>query len=159
MHACSVASNSLQLHGLLLACARLLCPWDSPDKNTGGGFRFLLHGSSQARDWTRGSCVSRIGRQILYHCALDSTTVPVATRTSLDHTCTSGEKEYDLSAPYPCKTPSLCVSGGIFKGKLGSCYKRKKEQILDSKDNKHPLQTSFYKLKKKKKTQKGTSLS
>ena len=29
---------------------RLLCPWDSPGKNTGVGCHFLLHGSSQPRD-------------------------------------------------------------------------------------------------------------
>ena len=43
MHACSVASvmsNSVQLYGLWLT--RLLCPWDSPGKNTGVGCHFLL---------------------------------------------------------------------------------------------------------------------
>ena len=40
--ACSVMSNSLQPHRLLLA--RLLCPWDSPDKNTGAACHFLLKG-------------------------------------------------------------------------------------------------------------------
>ena len=35
-------SNSLQLHGL--QPARLLCPWDFPDKNTGVGCHFLLRG-------------------------------------------------------------------------------------------------------------------
>ena len=43
--------------------ARLLCPWDSPGKNTGVGSHFLPHGSLQPRDRT---CVSCIGRQILY---------------------------------------------------------------------------------------------
>ena len=33
-------SNSLRLHGL--QPARLLCPWDSPGKNTGVGCHFLL---------------------------------------------------------------------------------------------------------------------
>ena len=33
--ACSVISNSLRPHGL--QPARLLCPWHSPGKNTGGG--------------------------------------------------------------------------------------------------------------------------
>ena len=36
----SVVSDSLWPHGL--CSARLLCPWDSPGKNTGGGFHFLL---------------------------------------------------------------------------------------------------------------------
>ena len=38
----SVVSNSLQPHGL--QPARLLCPWDSPGKNTGVGCHSLLQG-------------------------------------------------------------------------------------------------------------------
>ena len=38
----SVVPNSLQLHGLLPA--RLLCPWNSPGKNTGVGCHFFLQG-------------------------------------------------------------------------------------------------------------------
>ena len=34
----SIMSNSLQPHGLYPA--RLLCPWNSPGKNTGSGFSF-----------------------------------------------------------------------------------------------------------------------
>ena len=41
---CSVASNSLRLHGLQPAW--LLCPWDFPGKNTEMGCRFLLQGSN-----------------------------------------------------------------------------------------------------------------
>ena len=36
----SVVSDSLRPHGLQLA--RLLCPWDSPGKSTGGGCHALL---------------------------------------------------------------------------------------------------------------------
>ena len=39
---CSGVSNSSQTHGLELT--RLLCPWDSPGKNTGAGCHFLLQG-------------------------------------------------------------------------------------------------------------------
>ena len=35
-------SDSVKPHGLYLA--RLLCPWDSPRKNTGLGCHFLLQG-------------------------------------------------------------------------------------------------------------------
>ena len=45
LHACcaaSVTSNSLWLYGL--QPARLLCPWDSPGKNTGVGHHALLQG-------------------------------------------------------------------------------------------------------------------
>ena len=42
VHACSVVSNSLRPHGL--QPSRLLCPWDSPGKNTGEGWYFFLQG-------------------------------------------------------------------------------------------------------------------
>ena len=42
MLTCSVVSNSLQPHGL--QPTGLLCPWNSPGKNTGGGCHFLLQG-------------------------------------------------------------------------------------------------------------------
>ena len=38
---CSVMSDSLQSHGL--QSTRLLCPWNSPGKNTGVGCHSLLH--------------------------------------------------------------------------------------------------------------------
>ena len=44
---------------------RLLCPWGFPGKNTGVGCHALLQGSSRPRD--RRTCVSCIGRQVLYH--------------------------------------------------------------------------------------------
>ena len=39
----------------------------SPGKNTGAGCHFLLQGIFLPRDWTRLSCISCIGRRILYH--------------------------------------------------------------------------------------------
>ena len=45
----------------------LLCPWNLPGKNIGVGCHFLFQGSSQPRDWTRFSCISCTGRQIVYH--------------------------------------------------------------------------------------------
>ena len=47
MHTClvtSVMSDSLRPYGP--RPARLLCPWESPGKNTGAGCHFLLQGSS-----------------------------------------------------------------------------------------------------------------
>ena len=41
---CSVVLDSLQPRALWLA--RLLCPWDSPGKNSGRGCQFLLQGSA-----------------------------------------------------------------------------------------------------------------
>ena len=66
--ACSVASvmsDSLQPYGLLPT--RLLCPWDSPSKNTGVCCHALLQRIFPTRDQTRVSYVSCIGRQVLYH--------------------------------------------------------------------------------------------
>ena len=61
---CSVVSNSLRLHGL--EPARVICPWNSPDKKTGVGCHFFLQGIFL----TQGSnphCLRC--RQILYHWA------------------------------------------------------------------------------------------
>ena len=46
---CSIMSDSLWPYGLLPA--RLLCPWDSPGKNTGVGCHFLLPGIFLAQGW------------------------------------------------------------------------------------------------------------
>ena len=47
-----------------------LCPWNSPGKNTGVGLPFpTSRGSSWPKNQTHISCISCIGRQILYHCA------------------------------------------------------------------------------------------
>ena len=46
---CSVVSTSLQPCGL--QPARLLCPWDSPGKNTGMGCHFLLQGIFPTQGW------------------------------------------------------------------------------------------------------------
>ena len=42
----------------------LLCPWNSPGKNTGVGSHSLLQGIFQPRDWTQVSCI--VGR-FFYH--------------------------------------------------------------------------------------------
>ena len=46
-------SNSLQPHGL--QAARLLCPWNSPTKNTAVGSNSLLQGSSWLKDQIRSA--------------------------------------------------------------------------------------------------------
>ena len=45
----SVVSNSLRPHGL--QPTRLLCPWDSPGKNTGVGCHALLQGIFPTQGW------------------------------------------------------------------------------------------------------------
>ena len=59
---CSVMSDSLQPYGL--HPARLLCPWNSPGKNTGEGSHSLLQGIFPTQGSNLGfpHC-----RQILYH--------------------------------------------------------------------------------------------
>ena len=46
---------------------RLLCPWDSPGKNSGVVAMPSSRGSSRPRDKTRVSFVSCIGSWVLYH--------------------------------------------------------------------------------------------
>ena len=61
VHSRSVVSNSLGSHGL--QPARLLCPWDSPGKNTGAGCHALLQGIFPTQGSDPGLAH---GRQILY---------------------------------------------------------------------------------------------
>ena len=58
----SVVSDSLRPHGL--QPARLLCPWNSPGKNTGVGCLFLIQGIFPAQGSNLGFLHCR---QILYH--------------------------------------------------------------------------------------------
>ena len=60
----SVMSDSSWPHGLYLA--RLLCPWNFLGKNARSVAVSYSRGSSLLRDQT---CISCIGRQILYHCS------------------------------------------------------------------------------------------
>ena len=57
-------SHSLPPHALWPT--RLLCPWDSAGRNTGVGCHASHRGSSRPRDRTCVSCVSYIGRRVLY---------------------------------------------------------------------------------------------
>ena len=65
MLSCFVLSDSLGPHGL--QPARLLCPWDSPGKNTGAGCHAYLRGIFPTQGWNPHSCVSFTDRQVLYH--------------------------------------------------------------------------------------------
>ena len=58
---CSVVSDSLPPHGLYPT--RLLCPWDSPGKNTRVGCHFLVQGIFPTQGWNSGLLHCR---QILY---------------------------------------------------------------------------------------------
>ena len=63
---CSVAQAYLTLRPHGLWPTRLHCPWDFPGKNTGVGCHSLSRGSSWPRDQNCVSCISWIGRWILY---------------------------------------------------------------------------------------------
>ena len=63
-------SNSWRPRGL--QPARLLCPWDSPGKNTGVGSHFLLQGIFPAQGWNLGLLY---GRRILYRLSLQESPV------------------------------------------------------------------------------------
>ena len=63
----SVVSDSLW--PMAYSPARLPCLWNFPGKYTGVACLFYTRGSSQPRDWTQVSCISCIGRWILYHWA------------------------------------------------------------------------------------------
>ena len=64
---CSIVSDSLQPHGV--EPTRLLCPWDSPGKNTGVDYHALLQGIFPTQRWNPCLCISSIGRQIFPHSA------------------------------------------------------------------------------------------
>ena len=51
---CMRAQSCLTLWPHGLRPVRLLCPWDSPGKNSGGGCHFLLRGPSRPRGWSGG---------------------------------------------------------------------------------------------------------
>ena len=53
---CSVVSDSWQPHGLWPA--RLLCPWNSPGKNTGVGCHSLLQGIFPTQGSNPGLCIA-----------------------------------------------------------------------------------------------------
>ena len=59
-------SRLVMFNSATLWAAALLCPWDSPGKNTGVGAIVFSRGSSRPRDQTRVSCISCLCRQILY---------------------------------------------------------------------------------------------
>ena len=79
---CMRAQSCLTLWPHGLRPVRLLCPWDSPGKNSGGGCHFLLRGPSRPRGWSGGlpdpglsptSWACCIGSQIPRHWAARET--------------------------------------------------------------------------------------
>ena len=76
----SVMSDSLWPHGLYPA--RLLCPWDSPGKNTGVGSHSLLQGIFLTQELNPGLLHCR---WILYHLSHQRSPPSRATRPQIPH--------------------------------------------------------------------------
>ena len=67
MHWVTQSCLTLRPHGL--QPTGLLCPWDSPDKKTGVGCRFLLQGIFPFQGWNSRLFCFLHWRAILYRCA------------------------------------------------------------------------------------------
>ena len=67
MLSCLVMSNSLLPEGL--EPVGLLCPWDSPGKNTGVSYHALLQGIFLTQELNPISFIGSIGRWVLYYWA------------------------------------------------------------------------------------------
>ena len=64
---CGCMPSCIQLFATLWTAAhQLLCPWDSPGKNTGVGCHTLFQDIFPTRDQSPVSCITYIGRQVLY---------------------------------------------------------------------------------------------
>ena len=104
----SVVSNSLQHQGL--SPARLLCPWDSPGKNTGGACHALLQGIFPIQGLNPGLPYCR---RILYH---------------LSHQGSPSESVYIYPLPLEPSSPSsippfyVITEGPWFFVALGFCF-------------------------------------
>ena len=91
VHVCSAVSDSLP--------ARLLCPWDSPGKNTAMGCHALLQGIFLSQGSNLCLCGFCTGRRILYHCA------------------TWGSPPPSLLTEFMCRNPNpsvMTLGGGAF---------------------------------------------
>ena len=98
----SVVFDSLQLHGLYPT--RLLCPWNSPDKNTVVGNHSLLYPVFQ----TQGSNPGLLHcRRILYHLSHQGS------RLTISYTMLEFSTAENVEAPKLCivqGSPVLCFS-------------------------------------------------
>ena len=103
----SVVSNSWRPRGL--QPARLLCPWDSPGRNTGVGSHFLLQGIFPAQGWNLGLLY---GRQILYRLSLQESPVEAQWRGASKGGPAGG-------APRPLLPWGLLVTSGDVPGRQG----------------------------------------
>ena len=84
---CSVMSDSLWPHGSsppwCHPTSSLLCPWNTPGKNTGVSCYSLLHGSSWPRDQTWVSCIA--GRFFTNWATRETLKWPISTWKDAQH--------------------------------------------------------------------------
>ena len=112
----SVMSDSLRPHGLYPA--RLLCPWDSPSKNTGVGHHNLLQGIFLTQGQNPGlpHC-----RRILYHLShqrnqrvLEGVAYPFSSRSSQPRNRGSPALQVDfLPAELPGRQQGMAGARGL----------------------------------------------
>ena len=110
----SVMSSSLRLHGLWIA--RLLCPWHFPGTNTGVGCHLLLQ--RWLRVQTGISCVSCIGRQILFHWSHSGNPHTMKSKVMLK----SGKKKKKKGKETPVQV-GYSLKGNQFQKKLLRSWK------------------------------------
>ena len=116
-------------HGHAKTCPTVCHPMDcSPPRSSVHGIlqaRILEWGSSQPRDSTRISCISCIGRQILYHSATWE-----ALKTPFPLLQTSLQESGDLCIPFMCKYQhnSLLVLSTLLRARSREKLQKKKKK-------------------------------
>ena len=100
LHVCLAVPDPLQSHGL--QPTRLLSPWAFPGKNTGVGCHFLPQGIFPTQGSNLVSCISCIGRRILYHSAIWEAHLPQQTHNG----------RYRRTSPMINKHATLSVTAG-----------------------------------------------
>ena len=107
IHACSVTSVvSHSLHPYGLQPARLFCPQDSPGKNTGGGYHFLLQGMFLIQRLNPHTSFQQRVFRYVFLFGDPKIRVCVCVRK-----CTCAQSHPTLCNPMDCSPPGSCVHG------------------------------------------------
>ena len=111
-----VMSDSLQSHGL--QPTRPLCPWNSPGKNTGVGYHFLLQGTFS----TQGSNLGLLYcRQMLYYLSYQGSLSTLRTgRITLHLYCTKNTEVFSSWGSETTKASKL--EDGIPHDQISNFY-------------------------------------
>ena len=86
-----------------MEASRPLCPWNFPGKTTGWVAIFFSRGSSRSRNRTWVSCISCMGRQILYH-ERHLSVKPISVCC-----CSAAQSCLTLCDPMHCRAPGVPV--------------------------------------------------